>query len=202
MIERAPRGQSFIEAMIAITIIVTAVSSALALVQASITATHNGGIQVVAANLAREGLETVRSLRDTNWLKSQTFQLGLVDASGSMKKDARPLLNLGTGAWSLSFATIPADLSNAAVYVTGEGVYVQADSQPSGSAASPYTRLLTLQHICRDNGTGVERIVGGASTCAGTETLVGLSVDSKVRWRGTGGNFQTLTVNERFYDWR
>jgi hypothetical protein len=198
--ERAPRGQSFIEAMVAITVIVTSISSSLALVQSSITATHNGGIQVTAANLAREGAEVVRGLRDTNWLKSQSFQVGLVDASGD--KTARPLLDQAGGGWSLSFAPTGLTAANAAVYVTGDGVYLQADAQPAGSTLSPYTRVITLQHICRDDTTGTERTVGDATTCLGSETLVGLNVDSTVRWRGVSGQYQTLTVEERLYDWR
>jgi hypothetical protein len=68
---------------------------------------------------------------------------------------------------------------------------------------SPYARVLTLQHICRDDGSGVERLVGGTTSCLiGSETLAGLAVYSAVRWRGVGGRDQTLTAEERFYDWR
>lgn len=199
-IRRAPRGQSFIEAMVAITVIVTSISSSLALVQSSITATTNGGVQVTAANLAREGMEVVRAMRDTNWLKSQSFQVGLVDAGGS--KTARPILDTADGTWSLSFAATSLTAQNAAVYLTADGLYLQADAQPSGSVVSPYTRVVTLQHLCRDNTTGSERAVGGNATCLGSETLVGLLVDSTVRWRGVSGIYQTLTVEERLYDWR
>lgn len=200
MIRRAPRGQSFIEAMVAITVIITSISSSLALVQSSITATTNGGAQVVAANLAREGMEVVRALRDTNWLQSQSFQVGLVDAAGD--KTARPLLDTATGGWSLSFAPASLTDQSSAVYVTDDGVYLQADAQPSGSVLSPYTRVVTLLPICRDEASGAERSVGGTATCESTETLVGLLVDSTVRWRGVAGRYQTLTVEERLYDWR
>lgn len=186
--------------MVAITIIISSISSSLALVQSSITATSNGGTQVTAANLAREGMEVTRALRDTNWLKSQSFQVGLVDAGGN--KTARPLLDTASGNWSLSFASTTLTSANAAVYLTSDGLYLQADAQPSGSVVSPYTRILTLLHLCRDNATGAERAVGSTSTCLGSETLVGLLVDSTVRWRGVGGKFQTLTVEERLYDWR
>ncbi len=201
---RSGRGrpaQSMVEAMVAITIIISSVSSAMTLVTSSITATTKGGAQVVAANLAREGLEVVRAARDTNWLKSQGFSLGLIDLSVPPSKTARPLLNLSTGAWTLSFAAIP-PASNA-VFVTTDGVYVQADAQPANTAVSPYTRTITLQHICRDNASGVERIVGGTLTCtSGTETLVGILAGSNVGWKGVGGKIQNLTVEERFYDWR
>ena len=194
------RGQSFIEAMVAITVIVTSIASALALVQASITASRVGGQQIVAANLAREGLEVVRSLRDTNWLKSQSFQVGLVDAGGN--KTIRPLLDLESGAWTPSFAATSLANPNASVYLTPSGIFAQADAPPSGSTVTPYSRVVTLQHLCRDNASSVERIVGGSGTCLGTETLVGLAVSSSVRYRGVSGNYQTLVVEERLYDWR
>jgi Tfp pilus assembly protein PilV len=199
-IKKAPRGQSFIEAMVAITVLVTAVSSALALVQSSITATRVGGAQIVAANLAREGLEVVRSLRDTNWLQSQSFQVGLVDGGGA--KAARPLLNLESGVWSLSFASTALTSANAAVYLTTSGVFTQADAQPTGSTVTPYARVLTIDHLCRDTSTGVERVVGGAATCLVSEQLSGLAVTSSVRYRSLGGSYRTLTIEERLYDWR
>ncbi len=189
-----------IEAMVAITVIVTSTASALALVQASITATRIGGAQITAANLAREGLEVVRAARDTNWLKSQSFQVGLVDAGGD--KTARPLLDTNNGTWTISFAPTAIASANAAVYLTGAGVYVQADTQPAGSVISPFNRIVSLQHVCRNNVTGAERLIADATTCSGFETLVGLAVASTVRWRGASGVYQNLTVEERLYDWR
>lgn len=195
MTERGPRGSSLIEAMVAITVIVTAVSSSLALIQSSITATRVGGQQVTAANLAREGLEVVRAMRDTNWLQGRSFQVGLVDPSGA--KTARPLLDPNAGGWTLSFAA-GAD----AVYVRPDGIHVQADTAPTGAAVSPYARTLSLRHICRDGASGNERLVGDASTCLASETLAGLAVSSTVRWRGLGGGQRNLTAEERLYDWR
>lgn len=192
-------GQSFIEAMIAITIIVTSITSSLALVQSSITAARIGGSQVVAANLAREGVEVARSLRDGNWLAGRSFETGLVDAAG---KTARPILDLSKGEWTLSFAPTSLTSQNAAVYLSREGVYVQADVAPPGAAATPYARVMTLDDICRDTASGAERIAGGADGCLGSEMRVGLAVSSSVRWSTGVGTPRTITVEERLYDWR
>jgi len=186
--------------MVAITVIITAISSSLALIQSSITATGIGGMQVVAANLAREGLEVVRAARDTNWLAGRSFQVGLVDPSGN--KTARPVLDVQNGEWTLSFEPTSLTAENARLYITAEGVYRQADAQPSGTVVSPYARVLTIQHICREDATGDERLVGSEASCIGSETFAGLSVFSTVRWRGVSGVYQTLTAEERFYDWR
>lgn len=184
----------------AITVIITAISSSLALIQSSITASRIGGMQVVAANLAREGLEVVRGLRDTNWLQGKSFQVGLTDGAGN--KSARPILDVAGGGWSLSFAPTDLTAPNAAVYLSSDGVYRQADAQPGGTSISPYARVLTMLHVCRDDGTGTERIVGSTASCLGSETFAGLAVYSTVRWRGVAGQYQTLTAEERFYDWR
>lgn len=196
---RDHRGQSFIEAMVAITIIVSSITSSLALVQSSITAARIGGAQVVAANLAREGVEVVRSLRDGNWLSGRSFEEGLVDAGG---KTARPILDLSTGAWSISFAATSFSTPNAVVRLAREGAYVQADVDPAGSTASPYVRILTLDYLCRDQVSGAERVVSGTSDCLGAEALVGLDVSSSVRWSTGVGTPRTVTVEERLYDWR
>jgi len=186
--------------MVAITVIITAISSSLALIQSSITATRIGGLQVVAANLAREGVEVIRAARDTNWLKGQSFQVGLVDPGGV--KTVRPLLDAEDGTWTISYAATAIGNNNARIYVMADGLHRQADAQPGGSTVSPYSRIVTLFHICRLNATGVERIVSNNTTCLGSETLVGLAVSSTVRWMGVGGRFQTLTAEERLYDWR
>ena len=198
---RAPRGQSFIEAMVAITIIITAISSSLALIQSSITASRIGGLQVVAANLAREGIEVIRAMRDTNWLQGRSFQVGLVDAGG--EKVTRPFLDQEDGESTLAFGGTTISDDSSRVYVMPDGLFRQADSQPSGSTVSPYNRIAVLDHICRMDATGAERIVDGTATCtAGTETLVGLAVTVTVRWMGVGGRYQTLVASEHLYDWR
>lgn len=63
------RGETLIEVLVAIVILVVGVLAALrvislASVQNSLTAQN-----VQAVNLAREGLEAVREIRDTNWLR-------------------------------------------------------------------------------------------------------------------------------------
>lgn len=63
------RGESLLEVVIAITILTMVLSSAFGvLIQASAT-NGNSVNRVVALNLAREGIESVRNIRDTNWLK-------------------------------------------------------------------------------------------------------------------------------------
>lgn len=198
-IKNDKRGQSFIEAMIALTILVSAVSSSMALVQSSLTATRISGSQVVAANLAREGVEVVRSIRDSNWLRGQSFQVGLVSGTD---KSSRPFLNLATGEWTMDFTALTIEDEDAVLYLYPNGLYIQANSQPVGTRHSPYQRIITLNHICRVDATGVEAIFTGATTCGVGETLVGLAVEVEVSLIGVSGSRRSVTVDERLYDWR
>lgn len=192
------RGQSFIEAMVAITIIVSSITSSLALVQSSITASRAAGSQVVAANLAREGIEVARALRDSNWLSGNGFSQGMTNAT---YKTALPVLSRPNGTWSLVFGNYTIDSAAATVWQASDGLYLQAASQPTGTSASVYSRLLRLDYICRDNATGAERIVT-AGNCLGTETMVGLAASSTVKWTSVSGPKRTITTEERLYDWR
>ena len=64
-------GQSLIETLVAIFILVTALSVGLGLAIYASSNTTRTKNQIIATNLAREGLEVVRMFRDTNWLKAE-----------------------------------------------------------------------------------------------------------------------------------
>ena len=55
---------------VAIGIIVTGVVGALSMVSGSVSASKESQTRVVAVGLAREGIEAVRVIRDSNWLAS------------------------------------------------------------------------------------------------------------------------------------
>ncbi len=61
-------GQSLIETMVAIFVLVTGLISAVSLAIASFNATDNTNKQITATALAREAIEGVRNIRDQYWL--------------------------------------------------------------------------------------------------------------------------------------
>jgi hypothetical protein len=63
-------GQSLIETIAAIFILVTALSTAVGLAIYSFSVTTASQHQVTAINLAREGVDVIRAMRDSNWLAS------------------------------------------------------------------------------------------------------------------------------------
>jgi type II secretory pathway pseudopilin PulG len=64
-------GQTLIETIVAIFILTMALISGLSLAIFASQASTDSRDKIIATNLAREGLEVVRMLRDTNWLSAQ-----------------------------------------------------------------------------------------------------------------------------------
>ncbi len=62
------RGQTLIETMVAVFILVMGITAALGLAVFSLNASSEINKQIIAIGLAREGVEAVKNMRDTNWL--------------------------------------------------------------------------------------------------------------------------------------
>jgi len=75
------RGFTLVESMIAVGLIVTGVMGILTLISRSLGFSGLAYNRLVAANLAQEGVEVVRNMRDTNWLNQQTWDNGLSDGT-------------------------------------------------------------------------------------------------------------------------
>src|SRR6185436_5586231 len=63
-------GQSLIETIAAIFILTMALTAGLGLAIYAFSRSAVSENQVVASNLAREGIDVVRAMRDTNWMES------------------------------------------------------------------------------------------------------------------------------------
>jgi Tfp pilus assembly protein PilV len=101
-------GQSLIETLVAIFILVTGLISAITLAIYSHNATENSSKQIVAAALARESIEAVKNIRDSNWL---TGTLTDCDDLGAGQK-CYPTWQ-GVGANKLSQGDMVVDFSTA-----------------------------------------------------------------------------------------
>ncbi|MBI4090961.1 MAG: GIY-YIG nuclease family protein [Candidatus Komeilibacteria bacterium] len=64
-------GFTLIEGVIALAIISTALIVGLTLAYSNLIAAQNNSDRIIATNLAREGLEVMRNIRDSNWLRRE-----------------------------------------------------------------------------------------------------------------------------------
>ena len=63
------KGETVMETVIALTILAVGLTMSSALIATSLRNINISKNRVIAVNIAREGIEAVRNIRDTNWLK-------------------------------------------------------------------------------------------------------------------------------------
>ena len=68
MIQNSNKGFSLIEVIVSIAVITTALVTAMALISFSVSSIGLSKSKIIATNLAQEGLEIIRNIRDSNWL--------------------------------------------------------------------------------------------------------------------------------------
>jgi type II secretory pathway pseudopilin PulG len=66
---KSTAAETLAEVLMALTVLAVGSAGALTLVSQSVRANSEAEERIVAYNLAREGVETVRNIRDTNWLR-------------------------------------------------------------------------------------------------------------------------------------
>ena len=63
------RGETIIEVMVAVVILALVMTATFSLLQQAVTTNEDVRNRIIGLNIAREGIEGVRNIRDTNWLK-------------------------------------------------------------------------------------------------------------------------------------
>jgi hypothetical protein len=63
------RGQTLIETIVAIFLLTTALTTGIGLAIYAFNTSSTSQSEIIASNLAREGIDVVRMMRDTNWLE-------------------------------------------------------------------------------------------------------------------------------------
>lgn len=188
------KGQSLVEALIAVSIILVGVISIVTLAVVSIRASSVKSGEVVALNLAREGLEVVKNMRDSNWLAEEDPW-----TNNMLYSQAIPYFDYQNISWSLEPTISPT--ADQIVYKTGGGLYYQSDehlmTQPQ---PTQFRRYLMIDLICH-NASEDENIVGVDSGCGEEERIVGLRVLSHVEWIDRGETYQ-VELEDRFYNWK
>jgi hypothetical protein len=138
-------GQTLIETIIAIFVLTTALTSGLALTVYVLANSRLSFNQLIATNLAREGTEVVRMMRDSNWLASDAkgtppWDLTLCADIGNKPCYPRtynkvpPYTDyiLGAGSYRLEFTpatkawTLNENPSSYSLYLQADGTYTHS----------------------------------------------------------------------------
>lgn len=217
---RHESGQGLLEVIIAIGITIAGIVATLALILSTLFVSNVSQVEIIATNLAREGIEVTRSIRDGNWLKvdsaipNATWNMNLADAGG-LDYTAIPTFDATTGIWSLDFTPDTLNDDATVLWVDSNGQYNQFPGAGTGSyrQLGQYHRLLTLLPICWDAAHN-EKIALEGETCDrydGPVTLggdpdpnysqVGIEVTSKIQW-SDHGKTHDVTLVEKMYNWK
>lgn len=166
-------GFSLLETVIALGILVVGIGGAVGLVAQSLSSIEAIKNKVISANLAQEGIEVVRNLRDENWLNDVHWRgegggISLVDADYRVQYNATALIN---------FADAPLQV-NSAGYYGYNGQYGF-----SGGSDTVFKRKITLSTVTKSDSTQVMKVV------------------SQVDWTEKG-RAKSIKLEDWLYNWK
>jgi len=222
-IYRTQQGFTLLETIIAISIILVGLLSILALSTSSLLVSGVTSDEFLAANFAREGMEVVRSVRDSNWLAYDTDsttawnnQLFEVTGSGSDYTSIVALQDFSTTGQYLWFG--PNKIGDTCAGVGGviydctaiwydpdQQLYFQTqavDFDPSAYTQTNFSRLVTTSPLCRLDSDETVEVVESSGTCAIGYTQVGIDVIVQVQWPGRAASAALYSLEEYLYDWK
>ena len=167
------RGQSLIEATIALGVITTGLVGALTLMSFSLRAANTSENQLIALNLAWEGIEVVQNKRDSNYLAGAAFNTDLVSGG-----DQTAIADFDPSAgWVIDF--VPNAMADNSTQFYNQGGVYRKSSQTVPGISTIFRRLLIL-----DNTTSGQ-----------------LRAVSSVQWK-EGDATRQVSTERIFYDWR
>jgi len=192
---KSQSGQSLVEMIVAIAIILTGLVGALSLTISNLSGVDEAGTRVVASNLAKEGVEVVRNFRDANWLQNLDWDSGLFLGNDFT---AIAVFNSVANKWQIDFTPNAITDAAAKLYRSPENLYLQNVALPAG-AETQYSRLVTLDPICFNVAAKTENITG--NPCGGGEEKIGIRVKSEVVWT-LSSRSRKVILEDRIYNWR
>ncbi len=188
-----------IELLITIGVMSTGLFAAATLVFSNLQLSDRDADSVVAMNLAREGIEEAKQLRDSNWLAGKAFDDGLV--GGSADYSAIPRWDGGVVSPDISFDFTPNTIGDATTLVHRSlnlltpVFFTQTDAN---APTTPWHRLLVFHPICQ-TGAGLTYLNDG-SICD-PDSKIGIRVESRIQWRRKNQTF-TRVMYDDLFDWR
>ncbi|OHA08412.1 MAG: hypothetical protein A3A44_00210 [Candidatus Sungbacteria bacterium RIFCSPLOWO2_01_FULL_60_25] len=184
------RGFTLVETVVALAVITGALVGPFLLSSRSIFNARYAKSRLIAANLAQEGIEIIRSYRDNNVLAGDSWDAGLDD--GSYRVDVicagSPCRPAQAGS-AANFASCAGSCSDLIKFDSASGIYSYSGTQETG-----FRRTVTIDRAPIDVGAG-------SRSDAGVAAEKQMFVKSVVIWTD-GRVSRAMQVDEILYDWR
>jgi len=188
------QGQSLVELIVAVAVINIGLFSVWSLFLVNFNAEKEAEMRIVGANLSREGIELVKNIRDSNWLK-------MVVSESATKWDD----DLNAGDYSINFGDgALSGIESSQLFFDSDGFY---SNIAQGNKLSPYKRVITIKNICcQDNNPSDFKcddtdFIISENDCASGNLKIGLDVIAKTTWQYSGSPRQAV-VEDTIYNWR
>lgn len=205
------RGQTLIEVLVAVGILLAGVIAVITLSIASLKADQLSSRKIVALNLAREAAEVLRNIRDSNWLAgmrddcsisatnyTDDWFRGVSDDTQCAPGAQDIILRFDTMSYQWESVGTAAPLTDGKIYFLNNGTYVQGAPLPAGTTSTIYTRYVTLTPRDSTSGLADEACVVTAGKCSKiTHYDVLVTVTSAL-------NTQTdvVQIGSKLYNWK
>lgn len=195
------KGQGLLETVIALSVIITGLTGALSLAISNLSSVSVSGNRVIAGNLAREGIEVVRNIRDGNWLygcpgvnncRSWDEELFISEDDHTATVNFMEVGPDGKNQWMINPAPNILGSGETRLRLNDKDIY----NHMSGNI-TPFSRLLILDEICDDFNVEAE----GSSCENQGKKRIGIRVISEVQWSERGGQ-QNLSIEDNLYNWK
>jgi len=203
---KSKQGQSLIELIIAITIIQVGLFSVWSLFLYNFNAQKEAEMRIVGINLAREGVEVAKNMRDSNWLKRRNNILD--DDNNIIDWDNK----LSAGNYyvsSIDEKLLLADGENDyQLYSDNENFFISEDVLNfSDKKKTPFSRKIIIYDICCDDNDGNFQCDDfnyydlNNSSQTNCPLKIGIKVVGETSW-SLNGNFRKAIIETDLYDWQ
>lgn len=192
-------GIGFLEMIAAIGVIVVGVIAGMTLTTSNLTAVSASEARLKAANLARESIEVIRNMRDSNWMAETAWSEGIIQDPDKFRLITE--FDPANGTWS--FIDRTADIgqcNNCQLYYhPANGVYTHDSTD---GQVTNYRRLVTLREVCWQEEINQELVLSAGTHCSDSNLdWIGWQIESEVTWSDGVGD-HSLSVIDGLYDWR
>lgn len=187
------KGQSIIEAIIAIAVIILALLGFLSQATSNFVIQRISENNLIASNLTQEAVEVARNIRDSNWLKGcfdpddapNCFYWN-TDLAENQDYSARLLFDPVAPEWTLDF--LPDDFEGCA-----EDCVLDAPHDK-------FSRMIFLYPICEnENECEGDGICEDGQTCVSDQ--IGIKAVAEARWNEPSGE-KSFVITDYLYNWR
>ena len=160
--------------------------------------------QFIAAQLAREGIEAVRNIRDRNWLNyGPAWDNGLHYYDNPVNyhiEKGRLEWDPVTGGLGINFAIT--DIKNAPIFTHTDNwsdPHSYWNHHANGGVWIGFNRLLTLEKIC--DGANFPPTIACGDINSPSNTVIGYKVKAEVQWPDNTGT-KSFVLVDYLYNWK